>query len=179
MAPYFIQRSWWKYKVKYFKINKTEKNKLNKFSTSDLGKDLDGLDLWEEISNDLLSKRMDILHNIDDIYGSASLSIGDWKVMKGTNYEGVWDSWYGPDGLRNVSSYDVNAIFKSSAGKAISSLNLMPSEEIIRSLREEAAVDCRKNIEADLIQYTCEPLVRPCLFNVKEDPCEQFNLAEM
>lgn len=87
--------------------------------------------------------------------------------MKGTNYKGDWDSWYGPDGVRNVSSYDVNEIFASPAGKAISSLNLMPSEEIIISLRTEAAVNCRKRIETDFAQFTCEPLISPCLILVR------------
>lgn len=151
---------------------------INKLSR-DLGKDLDGYDLWEEISNNLISKRKQILHNIDDIYGSAALSIGNWKVLKGTNYKGDWDSWYGPSGVRNVSSYNVEEIFKSPAGKAIRSLNLMPSEVTIRNLRKEAAVNCRKQIEKDALQFTCEPLITPCLFNVVDDPCEEFNLAEM
>lgn len=99
--------------------------------------------------------------------------------MKGTNYKGDWDSWYGPDGVRNVSSYNVEEIFQSPAGKAIRSLNLMPSEEIIRGLRSKAAVNCRKQIETDSTQFTCEPLISPCLFNVMDDPCEEFNLAEM
>lgn len=146
---------------------------------SDLGEDLDGYDLWDEISNDLISKRKQILHNIDDIYGSAALSIGNWKVLKGTNYKGDWDSWYGPDGVRNISSYNIEEIFQSPAGKAIRSMNLMPSEEIIQSLRREAGVTCRKQIETDSTQFTCEPLISPCLFNVIDDPCEEFNLAEM
>ena len=24
--------------------------------------------------------------------------VGDWKLVKGTTYNGAWDSWYGPSG---------------------------------------------------------------------------------
>lgn len=49
---------------------------------SALGK-IDGMDLWKALSEDLTSERTDVLHNIDDIYGNAALTVGEWKIVKG------------------------------------------------------------------------------------------------
>lgn len=49
---------------------------------SDLG-EIDGVDLWNALSEDLTSERTDVLHNIDDIYGNAALTVGEWKIVKG------------------------------------------------------------------------------------------------
>lgn len=83
--------------------------------------------MWDALSTDTTSERLEILHNIDDIYGHASVTKGDWKVLKGTNYQGKWDNWYGPAGLRDVRDYDMNAIFDCPAGKAMSNMRLLPN----------------------------------------------------
>lgn len=44
---------------------------------------IDGVDLWKALSEDLASERTDVLHNIDDIYGNAALTVGEWKIVKG------------------------------------------------------------------------------------------------
>lgn len=75
---------------------------------------------------------MEILHNIDDIWGSAAVTVGDWKVVKGTNYNGQWDSWYGPSGNRDSRSYDMDAVLSSPAGAAITKLGRMPNKDEIR-----------------------------------------------
>ncbi|XP_028173731.1 arylsulfatase B [Ostrinia furnacalis] len=135
-------------------------------------KDIDGFDLWEALSHDVKSDRTSIVHNIDDIWGSAAITVDQWKLVKGTNYKGTWDNWYGPDGREGT--YEVDLILKSPAGQAINKLGLMPDKDKIRQLREEATVNCN----ASIVPITCKPLVAPCLFNIKEDPCEQRNLAE-
>lgn len=93
---------------------------------------IDGINLWDELSEDKISKRMEILHNIDDIWGSAALSKNEWKLIKGTNYKGYYDHWYGPAGDRSARSYNIGTVTQSNAGKAIRELNLMPSQDIIR-----------------------------------------------
>ena len=45
--------------------------------------EIDGFDLWEQLSNNKESTRNEVLHNIDDIYGTAALSMGPWKLVKG------------------------------------------------------------------------------------------------
>jgi hypothetical protein len=44
---------------------------------------IDGMNAWMTLSYDLPSNRTSVLHNIDDIYGNAALTVGDWKVVKG------------------------------------------------------------------------------------------------
>jgi len=141
-------------------------------------KTLDGLNVWEALSNDTESPRKSILHNIDDIWGSAALTVGNWKILKGTNYKGAWDGWYGPSGERNPKLYDVNMVLKSLAGKAIKSLKLMPSTAEILRLRHQATIDCSM-MQPYLRQGgVCDPQKMPCLFNIQDDPCEHYNMAE-
>lgn len=146
---------------------------------SGLSSSLDGFDLWQELSRDLPSKRKEILHNIDDIWGSAALTVGDWKVVKGTNYNSTWDGWYGPPGIRDPNQYKVASVLNSLAGKAISSLGLMPTYDQIHLLRLNATVSCLPFKELLLRGVSCHPLTSPCLFNVKDDPCEESNVASL
>jgi hypothetical protein len=45
--------------------------------------EIDGIDAWKALTEDLPSNRSSVLHNIDDIYGNAALTLGDWKMLKG------------------------------------------------------------------------------------------------
>ncbi|KAL0839915.1 hypothetical protein ABMA28_016532 [Loxostege sticticalis] len=137
-----------------------------------LFENIDGLDQWEALSHDVKSSRTSIVHNIDDVWGSAAITVDQWKVVKGTNYNGAWDYWYGPDGREGT--YQVDQVLKSLAGQAITQLGLMPDTDKILQIREEATLKCNTSI----VPITCKPLVAPCLFNIEEDPCEKRNLAE-
>lgn len=46
----------------------------------DLG-DVDGLDMWDTLSNATESPRKEILHNIDPMGGYSALRFGDWKLI--------------------------------------------------------------------------------------------------
>lgn len=134
--------------------------------------------MWPALTANIPSERNEILHNIDDIWGSASLTVGQWKLLKGTNYKGFWDRWFGPAGDRLSSSYDVNLVMQCESGKALTRLKMMPEINEIRSLRVLANVDCDANNSNRTEPIVCKPLEQPCLFNVYDDPCEQFNLAD-
>ncbi|XP_055695304.1 arylsulfatase B [Lutzomyia longipalpis] len=142
----------------------------------DLGNDLDGKNLWKQLSEDEESTRTHILHNIDDIWGSAALTIGDWKVIKGTNYNGQWDNWYGPSGDREPENYNISLLLSSPAGKAMQKMNLLPKDDEIQKLRQQANIECKKDLKNP--RSVCRPLEAPCLFNIREDPCELANVAE-
>lgn len=45
-------------------------------------------------------------------------------------------------------------------------------------MRDQASVNCTKQPENMMELKTCKPLESPCLFNIRDDPCEQFNLAD-
>ncbi|XP_076619804.1 arylsulfatase J [Colletes latitarsis] len=133
---------------------------------------IDGMDLWGSLNEDLESPRTSVLHNIDDIFGVSGVTVGDWKLVQGTTYNGQWDGWYGPSGREQV--YNVGGVIGSAAGRAVASVGLELSADIVRKLRAEATITCHPQNETLLL---CKPLEAPCLFNVHLDPCEHNNLA--
>uniref|UniRef100_A0A1B6DH44 Sulfatase N-terminal domain-containing protein n=1 Tax=Clastoptera arizonana TaxID=38151 RepID=A0A1B6DH44_9HEMI len=137
---------------------------------------IDGINQWQALSQDLQSNRTEILHNIDDIFGSSALTVGDWKLVKGTNYNGEWDNWYGPSGRPDghLDPYNVNLVINSQAGRAVANAGCPISAKQVYQLRGEAQVNCSSQKYATI----CKPLISPCLFNIKTDPCEQNNLAQ-
>lgn len=44
---------------------------------------IDGMDMWHALSEDTESPRKMVLHNIDDIFGIAGITYGDWKFIQG------------------------------------------------------------------------------------------------
>ncbi|KOB79296.1 Arylsulfatase, partial [Operophtera brumata] len=48
--------------------------------TSTLDK-LDGVNQWEALSKDLPSLRNSTVHNIDDLWGTAAITLGKWKLV--------------------------------------------------------------------------------------------------
>lgn len=137
---------------------------------------IDGQDVWSSlVSEDDSVNRTLLIHNIDDIYRSSAIRFGQWKLVKGTNYEGKWDGWYGPSG-RNLHHYDIDLILNSHTGRALKKIHRAPTPEQISNLRRESEVVCSHRSSND--SAPCFPLKKPCLFNIEEDPCERYNLAE-
>jgi len=143
---------------------------------ANLSKAIDGQSIWRALVQDKASPRLNVLHNIDDIWGSAALSVGDWKLVKGTNYRGSWDGWYGPAGERDPRLYDWLMVAKSKAGKALEALKMLPSRADQQRLRAAATVSCQgQSFQGTSCKATA--FSAPCLFHIRDDPCEQFNLA--
>lgn len=44
---------------------------------------IDGMNMWNALSEDTESPRANVLHNIDDIYGVSAITVGDWKLIQG------------------------------------------------------------------------------------------------
>lgn len=145
---------------------------------SDSGlENIDGIDMWLSFLYDDTSNRTEVLHNIDDIYGSAALTVGDWKYINGTHYNGQWDGWYGPSGRPDglLPPYDIELVLKSPVALAVQNITheLVPSE--VMKTRAKATLNC--TFEDSQSKSECHPLNAPCLFNIREDPCETNNLA--
>ncbi|XP_054740274.1 arylsulfatase B [Anastrepha obliqua] len=136
---------------------------------------LDGLSIWHALSQDEPSPRRTILHNIDDIWGSAALTMGDWKLVVGTNYPLMWNGWYGPPGVRDAKAYDYKMLQRCPAGHALASLNMTPSVAEVIRMRSAATVNCVLELTPSACDYKGR---KPCLYNVREDPCEYYNQAE-
>ncbi|EDW31316.1 GL11077 [Drosophila persimilis] len=146
-------------------------------ANANLSQSLDGMSIWQTLVHAYPSPRKTVLHNIDDIWGSAALTVGDWKMIQGTNYNGRWDGWYGPGGERDPHLYDWNLVLKSSSGKAMTGLKMLPSRADQQRLRETATVTCQGQ-STQGTSCVATAFSAPCLFHVRDDPCEQFNLAE-
>ncbi|KAK0093577.1 hypothetical protein PV326_013202 [Microctonus aethiopoides] len=136
--------------------------------------EIDGIDMWDSFNDEKSSPRRIVLHNIDDIQGVAAITVDDWKIVQGTTYNGNWDGWYGSSSWS--LSYDVNEVLESPAGLAVAALGIPITSQSIEKLRDELWIDCGIR-NSTLTQ--CQPLKRPCLFNILQDPCEYNNLAEL
>ncbi|XP_075211571.1 arylsulfatase B-like [Lycorma delicatula] len=136
---------------------------------------IDGFNQWPSFLYGEPSNRTEVLHNIDDIHGNAALTVGDWKYINGTNYNGQWDGWYGPSG-RSDEPYKIELVKDSFVGIVMKEIDRpLDSSELILETRSEATINCsKKNSE---LHTHCNPLESPCLFNIREDPCETNNLA--
>lgn len=88
---------------------------------------IDGIDQFQSLSKNSPTKRVEILHNIDDVWGSSSILMQNYKLVKGTNYNGSWDFWYGPEGDRNESTYNAHGLFTSLTAKSLKKINQMPT----------------------------------------------------
>lgn len=93
---------------------------------------IDGMNMWDVLSENTPSKRMEILHNIDNIWKSSSLMIDKWKLVDGTNYKGQWDNWYGPEGNRNVSSYSLYDLMTCKTARALKLIQMLPTSHKIQ-----------------------------------------------
>ncbi|EFX81012.1 hypothetical protein DAPPUDRAFT_303738 [Daphnia pulex] len=149
-------------------------------------KGLDGVSHWNTVLYDKPSARNHVLHNIDDQLGYAAIRKENWKLVKGTTYEGSWDGWYGPSGRTNESSTNFinsvddvsliykNAVLDSDAAQYIAMLGMSATQNLYQQLLD-AEISCG---ERPVDAHPCLPLDALCLFDIEQDPCEYNNLAE-
>jgi arylsulfatase B len=132
---------------------------------------LDGIDQWNTIKNGEKTTRKEILYNIESVFGYSAVLNNEWKLVNGTdnvNYSG----WFGSNGSDAKLTFEeyIESVHESEAGKSLPKLKI----EVIMKMKSQSITKCKNPQSAT----KCDPLVKPCLFNVYDDPCEQDNLAE-
>jgi hypothetical protein len=101
-------------------------------------------------------------------------------MITGSTYNGAWDGWYGPSGRGDSPVYEPYQVMSSQAGHALAKAGTTLTPVIIQALRNEAEVICDfMSLYTHAGRTGCKPLIAPCLFNIRNDPCEQNNLADM
>lgn len=154
--------------------------------------EIDGKNMWPMISEDAETPRKELVYNIDEIYNYAAVRKGDWKYITGTPT--TQNLWYGNSGKNNTDyKYDISAVLKSETATTLAGMltyqqiaaknnenstkiQLLATETILR-LRRNAEIHCASPGNLTETQK-CKPLESPCVFNLKDDPCEQINLAQ-
>ncbi|XP_015512998.2 arylsulfatase B-like [Neodiprion lecontei] len=164
---------------------------------------IDGVNMWPALRSNKPSPRSEVVVNIDDVANYAAIRMGDFKYIIGATSSGL--EWYGESGKPEIdaisetlANYDPDLVMKSRSGVALTGVitarqveevkkmreNHMEGAQMtvtiltalkIHSLRSEAVLNCNVKEENKI---ACNPLESPCLFNIKEDPCEMVNLAK-
>ncbi|CAD1476220.1 unnamed protein product, partial [Heterotrigona itama] len=169
---------------------------------------IDGFDLWPALVSDKISPRSEIVINIDDLSNYAAIRRGDFKYIIGQTETGsAWLGASGNSSEGTSPQYDPYKVLYSKTGIAISAIvtarkamklkerkkrdvktiydiiskTNSPIQEKtltikdISEMRKEAQIKC--NIK-EKDKTSCEPVIAPCLFDIRNDPCEMVNLAE-
>ncbi|XP_028050457.1 uncharacterized protein LOC105832676 [Monomorium pharaonis] len=155
---------------------------------------IDGRNIWPTLESDKLNLRQEVLINIDDINGYSAIRRGNFKYVNGETplrFTWIGDSGKSPD--ENRPSYDPEKVLYSKAGIAfaetikqiskqkvnqlqvdITRESILTSNKILQ-LRQQAEVHCNVTEQEKI---PCDPMIFPCLFNIKDDPCEMINIIE-
>lgn len=155
-----------------------------KLAGARVSKSIDGMNIWNSLSNDLPSPRLDLLINVDNDEPYSSFIRGNYKYINGSRYNGLYDSWLSSEYEENIDFEKAygDRIVKSLTGQAISKFSKGLGKITARRaelFRGEAKVTCNGRVPPKEGPSVCNPLISPCLFNIVEDPCETTNLAHL
>lgn len=137
---------------------------------------LDGMNMWDMLSKQRPSPRVEIVHNINPIYPYTSYLLGNWKYVNGT-VNPQFDTWLGDiPTADNPNAHEYTRdLFGSPAWKSVSKYRTkMLTRTDTLKLRERTKVICRESYS---LADACDPMKAPCLFDLYSDPCETRNLA--
>ena len=142
------------------------------FDMSRLPSEVDGIDMWNMLSQNKESRRTEILHNIDPLpRKSSAIRVKDMKLVQGIDEPG-WTGWYPPEGYadNNTTQSAPPEMFHSDLRSILQRLGR-------RAPRGEAVVvECGQRPAN--ASTNCDRHKAPCLFNITADPCEFNNLAD-
>lgn len=142
---------------------------------------VDGLDHWDTFVNDGPTLRKRVVSVLDNYDGFSAIIQGKWKLVNGTTQKGKYDGYLGEiqEFSLNQNSY-TDAVLGSRTSMALHGVKSAGNKKLtplkIFELRQQATISC--NIANNPI-IVCNPLEAPCLFDIKNDPCERKNLADI
>ena len=110
---------------------------------------VDGYSVWNSLSNNKPSPREDVLLNIDPVSKASALRVGKYKVIRGEKKD-KWSGWLVPPEADPLASEQVHPVIRDAT------VNCGP-------VPKNATQDC----------------LRPCLFDIIEDPCEYKDLSQV
>ncbi|CAL1279737.1 unnamed protein product [Larinioides sclopetarius] len=146
-------------------------------NVDDLGP-IDGISMWQALVNNTPSPRNDMLQNSDPIFGMAAFRQGHMKLCYGTPPLS-FDFWYGPSGLE---AFDIPAtydwVFKNGSivRDVLQEMDMWivgSPDDVYGNLR----LTCERPPENEV--FPCISIQKPCLFNITNDPCEYYNIADL
>lgn len=155
---------------------------------------VDGKNVWSALSRGLPSPRKDVLCHHDSEVPYKSYISGNYKYVSGSTYNGKYDYWIhfnneteeNEDFKQNYAS----EILASDVGRALAKFIEYPvkskskskvaiSHDEVNEIRRKARVTCKGKTpqSTENPSHVCDAVVAPCLFDLKNDPCETTNLA--
>lgn len=155
---------------------------------------VDGTDIWSALSRDLPSPRKDLLCHYDQMVPYKSYIQGDYKYVSGSTHNGKYDYWIHFNNETEENEHFkqnyASEILASDVGRALSKFvishvkskyksNATISRDDINKLRLKARVTCKGRTppSSGNPSAVCDTIVAPCLFDLRNDPCETTNLA--
>ncbi|CAL1279748.1 unnamed protein product [Larinioides sclopetarius] len=139
---------------------------------------IDGHSMWEAFISNTPSPRQELLHNIDPIDKESVLRMGDFKLVTGNLESGI-ESWSGIrvlEGVWQPESMDKWVYKNGSTTRDILLQIGLYLPRVPDAWREKAEVHCGGS---PATSNECQPALKPCLFNIAEDPCEITNIADL
>lgn len=138
--------------------------------------DWDGINQWDSLCHNTPTLRTEVINIIDEISAYSSILVDEWKLINGSALDGIYDTWVGSNNDLYKNLNYSTAVLNSQIANTLPLVNRSGlSGAIIESLRNEATIKCAASSGA----LPCNPLEKPCLFNILQDPCEYSNLAEI
>lgn len=138
---------------------------------------LDGVDQWHSISYGLPGKRREVLLNIEPVTGWSGLIMDEWKFLN-KSQEPKTDVWLSNANIETLFPDDityVTSVAKSEAAIAIG--NRFRVSAVLQTLKNNK-IQCGTPPSNETNPYYCDLSKQYCLFNIRRDPCEFYDVSE-
>ncbi|XP_058124599.1 arylsulfatase B-like [Anopheles coustani] len=134
--------------------------------------DIDGIDQWEALAYGTGNPRQRLMNNLDEIFAYTSYMEDGLKYVNGSTLGGANDLWYGETDELDKLPTDEEYLASVMSTPIARAANL--DAKVISYLRQHAQINCGNEVSGKV----CNPLVKPCLFDIINDPCEMHDISD-